>query len=285
MTAEPLTPDEYLLAFHARHAGATARAFGAGRLVDGQSSYQLLADLVDLGDVTLDLGCGDGHLLELLVARGVDPRRLIGLDMSEAELAAARRRPALAGVRLLGERAQATSLPDASIDCVISHLAFMLMSEIETVVAELARILRPGGRFVTVVGGGPGEGDAFELFLDRFNAEYAACAVKAPAIGDRRTRDAAGMASLFHPGSGFEAAVVESAHAVGLDDTAEQLWAVFASFYPMMVLPTEVLARLRSRFLADAAPMADAAGRVPCTMRVRLLAVTRSGPADHANRR
>ncbi len=285
MRAVPLTPDEYLLAFHARHAGATARAFGGGRLADGRSSYQLLADSAPIDGTTLDLGCGDGHLLELLVARGLEPARLIGLDMSEAELAAARRRPALAGVRLLGERAQATSLPDSSIDCLVSHLAFMLMSEIETVVAELARILRPGGRFVTVVGGGPGEGDAFELFLDRFNAEYAACAVKAPAIGDRRTRDAAGMASLFHPDSGFETTVAESAHTVRLDDTAERLWASLASIYQMMVLPPDVVARLRSRFFADAAPMADADGRVPCTMRIRLLAVTRRGPADHANRR
>src|SRR3970040_1611525 len=105
------TADELLLAFHARHPGATTRAFANGRLEDGRSSYELLADNADPGGVTLDLGCGDGHLLNLLIDRGFAADRLVGVDMSESEIAAARTRPALTGVRLLCRRAQGTSLP------------------------------------------------------------------------------------------------------------------------------------------------------------------------------
>jgi len=265
-----VTPDQLLRAYHARHPGATARAFAAGRLPDGRSTYQLLADLPAAGDRVLDLGCGDGHLLELLVARGC--RHLIGVDMSPEELAAAAARPALAGVDLIEARAEALPLPAGSIDRALSHLAFMLMSDVDAVVRELARVLVPGGRFAAVVGGGPSEEeDAFALFLRLFQGAYDELADKPPRLGDRRTRDAGGFTSLFHPASGFDAAIEESTLTVRLDDGAERVWDILAAMYEMMLVTPARQAALRERFLAEVGP-----GPVRCAMRCRLLVATRA---------
>lgn len=258
------TPDEFLLAFHARHAGLTARAFGGGRSADGRSSYDLLAGVPRSGDAVLDLGCGDGFLLERLVARGFPPASLTGVDMSEHELAAARARPALAGARLVHARAQALPLPDASVDCVLSHLAYMLMTDIESVTAHVARVLRPGGTFATITGGGPPDDDrdGFTLFLRLFRDAYAAVAAPAPRLGDKRTRHADGIAALLTP----DFRVTESVHDLHFDDTAERVWDVVGTVYEMFTMTPAAIAELRRAFLAAAGP-----GTVPCTMRLRLV--------------
>jgi len=264
-----VTPDEFLRAYHARHPGATALAFAGGRLPDGRSTYELLADLPAAADRVLDLGCGDGHLLELLVARGA--RALVGIDMSREELAAGARRQ-LAGVQLIEARAQALPLASASIDWALSHLAFMLMSEVEAVVGELARVLRAGGRFAAVVGGGPGaEEDGFALFLRLFQDAYEELADKPPRLGDRRTREAGGFASLFHPASGFAADIDEVALTVRLDADGARVWDILAAMYEMMVVTAARRAALRERFLSEAGP-----GEVRCAMRCRLLIATRA---------
>jgi SAM-dependent methyltransferase len=268
-----VTPEQFLRAYHARYPGATALAFADGRSEDGRSSYDHLAELPAVGEHILDLGCGDGHLLELLARRGC--RRLVGVDMSPEELAGAAARPGLVGVRLVEARAQALPLEEASIDWALSHMAFMLMTEVEVVVSELARVLRPGGRFAAMVGGGPAEdGDAFALFLRLFHDVYLGLEEKPPRLGDRRTRDAAGFAALFHPGSGFEAAIEERVLIVRLDAGAERLWDILSAMYEMLVVPPDRAAALRQRFL-DAAG-GGPAGVVPCAMRCRLLVATRA---------
>ena len=275
--APPTAPGEaerFLLEFHARHPGATARAFGRGRIADGRSTYELLADLPAVGQRVLDLGCGDGLLLELLIARGHAPGALAGIDLSPDELAAARRRPALAEVALTCEAAQALSAPDRAHGAVLSHLAFMLMTDLDRVLAEVARVLTPGGLFATIVGGGPGPGDAFERFLELLAAATADLGHRAPRLGDRRARDALGLSPLLRA-AGFDR-IEEDALAVRLDGTADQVWDGLASAYELAVVPDDRIAALRARFLAEAAPLADPAGAVPCTMRVRCIRARRA---------
>jgi SAM-dependent methyltransferase len=268
-----VTPDQLLRAYHAQFPGATARAFADGRGEDGRSTYQLLAGLPAVGDAILDLGCGDGYLLELLAGRGC--RDLVGVDMSPEELAAAAARPGLAGVRLVEARAEALPLPPASVDWALSHMAFMLMAEVEAVVAELARVLRPGGRFAAVVGGGPAEeDDGFALFLRHLRDEQDSRGAPAVRIGDRRTREAVGFASLFHPGSGFTGEVEESALTLRHDGSPERVWEIVSSVYEMLLVPQDRQAALRERFLAEATHGPD--GLVRCGLRYRLLVATRA---------
>jgi SAM-dependent methyltransferase len=101
------------------------------------------------GATVVDIGCGAGTDL-LLAARQVGPSgRAIGVDMTEAM-----RQRAAAGAEQCGlhhvdiRPGDATSLPvdAASVDIVISNGVLNLVPEKERAVAEIARILKPGGR-------------------------------------------------------------------------------------------------------------------------------------------
>lgn len=269
-------PDEFLIEFHRAHPGCTSIAFGRGRCDDGRSSYDVLADCVPSGARrVLDLACGDGYLLERLLAREHAARRLVGVDMSDGELAAARARPALAEVELVSARAQHLPLDDASIACAVSHMAFMLMSDVERVVAELARVLEPGGLFATVVGGGPKAGDAFELFLAEFQPLYAECEDKIGRIGDRRTTTDAGLAELFCARTGFAEPDIDDYY-VHLEGSPEQVWVTLSSMYQVDLLSSGAKDELRRRYERAVAGIARPGGQVPCTMAIRLAQTVRA---------
>jgi SAM-dependent methyltransferase len=269
-------PDEFLIAFHRAYPGCTATAFSRGRCDDGRSSYDLLADCVaDRSGRVLDLACGDGYLIERILATGRAAESVVGVDMSDGELTAARARPTLEGVELICARAQDIPLDDASVGAVVSHMAFMLMSDVERVVAEIGRVLEPGGELVTVVGGGPKAGDAFELFLAEFQVLYATCTDRVGRIGDKRTSTDDGLAELFGPATGFSAPTIEDLY-VHLDGTLEQVWVTLSSMYQIDLLSPEAKVELRERYETAVAPIARADGEIPCTMAIRLVRATRA---------
>ena len=142
-----------LAAFHAAYAGGATRVFSRGTLPGGVSSYEWLAGLLDprRHRTIVDLACGDGFLLEVIREQQGTDARLVGVDMSGAELSLAARRLG-PDVRLVEADAVQTGIPAASQDAVVSHMAFMLMPDVAAVLTEIARILRPGGLFATVVG-------------------------------------------------------------------------------------------------------------------------------------
>jgi len=95
----------------------------------------------------LDVGCGDGHFASVAFPAGVD----VGLDPGMEEAAESRSR----GAYRLVARASSTAMPfaDASFGSVVSNCVFEHIPDIETTVTEIARVLKPGGRFAcTVVG-------------------------------------------------------------------------------------------------------------------------------------
>jgi len=101
------------------------------------------------GEVVLDLGCGAG-IDTLLAAREVGPRgRAIGLDMTPAMVARARRNAEEAGlahVDILEGTIEEIPLPAASVDVAISNGVLNLSTRKSRVLAETIRVLRPGGR-------------------------------------------------------------------------------------------------------------------------------------------
>src|SRR4051794_39202750 len=101
------------------------------------------------GDDVLDVGCGPGFyvvdILDIVGANG----SVTGVDASAAMLAIARRKAAdRPNVRLL--EGQATKLPvgDGSVDRAISVQVFEYLSDVDAALAELMRVVRPGGRVV-----------------------------------------------------------------------------------------------------------------------------------------
>jgi SAM-dependent methyltransferase len=101
------------------------------------------------GERVLDLGSGGG-IDVLLSAQRVGPTgRAFGLDMTDEMLELARRNAAEAGatnVEFLKGRIEDIPLPAGSIDVVISNCVVNLAADKAAVFAEIARVLRPGGR-------------------------------------------------------------------------------------------------------------------------------------------
>ncbi|MEV0272886.1 class I SAM-dependent methyltransferase [Hamadaea sp. NPDC050747] len=105
-----------------------------------------------LGDVdgvrVLEIGCGAGQCGRWLLTQGASA---IGLELSGRQLAHARELDAQSGVRLPVVQADATHLPFAgdSFGLVCSAYGAMpFVADAGAVLAEVARVLRPGGRFV-----------------------------------------------------------------------------------------------------------------------------------------
>jgi SAM-dependent methyltransferase len=101
------------------------------------------------GERVLDLGSGGG-IDVLLSAKRVGPTgRAFGLDMTDEMLALAQQNAADAGatnVEFLRGHIEAIPLPANSIDVVISNCVVNLAADKAAVFAEIARVLRPGGR-------------------------------------------------------------------------------------------------------------------------------------------
>jgi SAM-dependent methyltransferase len=101
------------------------------------------------GERVLDLGSGGG-IDVLLSAKRVGPSgRAFGVDMTDEMLALAQRNAAEAGatnVEFLKGHIEALPLPAESIDVVISNCVVNLAADKPAVFAEIARVLRPGGR-------------------------------------------------------------------------------------------------------------------------------------------
>jgi arsenite methyltransferase len=100
------------------------------------------------GEVVLDLGCGAG-MDSLLAARRVGPTgRVIGVDMTGAMVEKARANALAAGIgNVEFHLGEADHLPvdDRSVDVVISNGVFNLCRDKPGVLAEVFRVLRPGG--------------------------------------------------------------------------------------------------------------------------------------------
>jgi SAM-dependent methyltransferase len=142
-----MTWDGYLEGFHAARPGITERVLRRAR-DGGTDPYDWLAEVVPPRGRVLDLGCGSAPLSRMLAGRS-----WIGLDTSGAELDAAR---AAGAGPLLRARASAIPLRDASVDVVACSMSLMVTTPVPQVVAEIARVLRPGGLLAaTIPAAGP----------------------------------------------------------------------------------------------------------------------------------
>lgn len=107
------------------------------------------ADLTGNG---LDLGCGDGKLTQIIFDR-LPPadRTLTGMDLDPQEVYQANRKPVYEHVYVAS--ADKIPEPDASFNYVVSNSVLEHIPVIEPVVAEVGRLLRPGGIFLFTVPG------------------------------------------------------------------------------------------------------------------------------------
>jgi SAM-dependent methyltransferase len=101
------------------------------------------------GEIVLDLGSGGGIDVLLSAKRVGQSGFAFGLDMTDEMLELARRNAAEAGatnVEFRKGRMEAIPLEEGSVDVVISNCVINLSTDKAAVLAEIARVLRPGGR-------------------------------------------------------------------------------------------------------------------------------------------
>ncbi len=92
------------------------------------------------GPRLLDVGCGTGHYLSRLQQRGFE---VAGIDGSEEMLARARESNPAADLRLAD--VEALPFPDGQFDVVVSIEVLRYLADPRGALAEMARVLRPGG--------------------------------------------------------------------------------------------------------------------------------------------
>lgn len=126
-----------------------AQAF-ARRLV---SAWQLPVEWLNIptGGVALDVGSGPGNVTASL-ARAAGPEGLaLGVDISEPMLARAVGAEAGPNVGFLRADAQQLPLRDETVDAVTSLAVLQLIPNPAATLAEIVRVLRPGGRVAIMV--------------------------------------------------------------------------------------------------------------------------------------
>jgi ubiquinone/menaquinone biosynthesis C-methylase UbiE len=143
--------------------GWSANAGGYDRLT-GRITIQVTEALLDAAAVAagaelLDVGCGPGHLCAAAARRGA---RVTGVDLAEGMVALARR--TYPGLRFREADAEALPFPDGAFDAVVGAFVVNHLPEPEDGVAELARVLRPGGRIVLAMWDAPERVALFGLF-------------------------------------------------------------------------------------------------------------------------
>jgi arsenite methyltransferase len=102
------------------------------------------------GETVLDLGSGAGADVLISARRVGETGTAIGLDMTDEMLELARANAAEAGVanaQFVKGYMEEIPLDDGSVDVVISNCVINLAADKRKVIAEAARVLRPGGRF------------------------------------------------------------------------------------------------------------------------------------------
>ena len=103
------------------------------------------------GGVALDVGSGPGNVTASL-ARAAGPGGLaLGIDISEPMLERAVRNEAGPQVGFIRADAQRLPLRDNTVDAVVSTAVLQLVPDPTAALAEMARVLRPGGRLAVMV--------------------------------------------------------------------------------------------------------------------------------------
>ena len=107
---------------------------------------------IPAGGRVLDVGCGTAEL-SLLIAR-MGAREVVGVDLSEGMLALGRAKIARSvhSGRIVLQRGDATALPfpEASFDAAASAFVMRNVPDLDSMLAEMARVVRPGGHVVVM---------------------------------------------------------------------------------------------------------------------------------------
>ena len=124
-----------------------AEAFAGAPALRAEELTAPVARTLGQVDRVLDVACGPGVLVPTLAARA---RRVVGLDLTAPTLHLARRRPECAAARFVCGAAERAPFAAGSFDAAVLRLALHHVERPAAVLAEVARLLAPGGRLVVL---------------------------------------------------------------------------------------------------------------------------------------
>ncbi len=136
-----------------------ATAFMAARTVESHAAFVL--PLLERGLEVLDVGCGPGTITQG-IAEHVLPGRVTAIDLDPVQVAHAARLAEgreQTNLRFVAGSVYELPFPDASFDLVFSHALFEHLSNPRGALAEIRRVLRPGG----LIALSSPDWDAFEM--------------------------------------------------------------------------------------------------------------------------
>ena len=206
----------------------------------------------------IDIGCGNGAFTELLVDRCA-PAAVEGIDPSEGQLAFARTRPAARLAQFRQGNAMELPFAENSFDAATMALVIFFVPDPAKGVAEMARVVRPGGIIATyawdLIGGG--------FPLDPIQDEMRALGMKVPLPPSAAASRMDAMRDLW-AGAGLEA--IETR-----EIAVQRSFADFDEFWTTSVTGATVAQTIAATSPADLATLkarvrarlpGDAAGRI-----------------------
>ncbi len=114
-------------------------------LIQHRQRYQFALRYLRESDVAIDCACGSGYGAFLLAGKA---RRVVGVDISPLAIEYARARYSKPNLEFLVGRGEALPLPPGSAEIFCSFETLEHLERVEDFLAEAARTLKPGGRFL-----------------------------------------------------------------------------------------------------------------------------------------
>lgn len=158
------------------------------------------------GEQVLDLGTGTGAVAQRSATIVGPSGRVVGVDISPEMLALARRGAAnlrLGNLTFLEGRAEAIPVEGASFDVVLACLSMMYVIDREAAARQIARVLKPSGRFVATVWAAP---EHCDIVLFQQTAGCFAAPPPVPGVGPGALGDPSGLLQQLDA-AGIEARV------------------------------------------------------------------------------
>lgn len=245
---------QFIMRVHDIKPGITEQVFGEARNREGLSSYEVLCQTGEplTGKTAVDLACGSGLLTSLLASRVGPSGHVVGIDLNPSELALAQTRlKSATNARFLAESAQSISLPPASADVVLCHMALMLFNPVAPVVKEIARILKPGGVFAGVI---TSMEKSPPIFSETVGTLTNVLRAEIPhfeklSLGEPETRTRAGLQRLFSADSGFIADLQTTYFEVVIRGKPQELSEkILPIFYHSELLSNEGAVRVKTEW-------------------------------------
>jgi len=273
---------DYLIQAHQNAPSMTPLAFADHVTKEGLNSYALLAQACSpfkgQNCTVVDLACGDGYLISYLLEALGSQSKVIGIDISDAELSIAKQRfSAKANVSFIQTEAQNLTLIDQSVDLVFCHMALMLMLPIEPVIHQISRVLKSGGLFSAVVGRSAESGSFFSL-VQGLSSEMVRSRfpnVKDVKSGDQRVFSEEGLRSLFKSDTAFSELQDVQEFDLQYNVVPADVWQLMKNMYFISMLPPSDQERLQDATAELASRHVGSNGKVEFTFPMRKFTVTK----------